>query len=177
MGNVGRRRVSPWSPTSQHKLDKRRQRPGTSTAALPFSAPALGHLRAPHTRSHDPRVTDSSPARSALISSLPLLPQSKRELFWLSTPGNREREHFSLTSVKPAATASLAAPSAGLLDSKAGGGPTPGRRATSLRHKAPALRPTGDPPGAAQDPDGAGQTKVRRPGSAPSLGGDSQVPR
>ena len=66
----------------------------------------------PRFRSRFPRplgVTDSSPTRSALISILPLIPLSKQELSWLSTSGNREREAFSLTSVKPGAKPRLAA--------------------------------------------------------------------
>lgn len=146
-----------------------------SGVALPSPAPALRHLRAPRSRLSRPLgVADSRPTRSALISILPLLPRSKRKLFWLSTPGCHERGPFpSLTSVKPGTRASLAATSAGLQGSKAGGGPTPGRRTTSPRRGAPARIPSG----AAQDPDSAGRTKVRRLGSAPSRARDSRGQR
>lgn len=146
-----------------------------SGVALPSPAPALRHLRALRSRVSRPLgVADSHPTRSALISILPLLPRSKRKLFWLSTPGCHERGPFpSLTSVKPGTRASLAATSAGLQGSNAGGGPTPGRRTTSPRRGAPARIPSG----AAQDPEGAGRTKVRRLGSAPSRARDSRVQR
>lgn len=53
---------------------------------------------------------------------------------------------------------------------------TPGRAAGPCRG-VPARRPTKDPPWAAQDTDGAGRTKVRRLGSAPSRARDTSVQR
>ena len=115
-------------------------------------------------------MTDSSPTRSALISILPLIPPSKRELSGLSTPDNPEREAFSVTSVKSGAKASLAAPFAALQDSRAAGGPAPGRRVTFPLSWSTCSQTHGDLPRAAQDPDGAGRTEVRMLGSAASPG-------
>lgn len=116
------------------------------------------------------------PIRSAFISIFPLLLRANESSFGCQRTAIASGNLFSsLTSVKPGARASLAAPSAGLQGSPACGGPKPGRRATSSRRGAPARMLTGAAPGAAQDPDGAGRPKVRRLGSAPSQAGDSQL--
>lgn len=85
--------------------------------------PALLHLRVPCSGFG---VVDSCPIKSALISILLLLTPSKRKHFWPSTPGNQEQEPFSsLTSVKPGARTSFAAPSAAGPHLDAGRHPAP----------------------------------------------------
>lgn len=149
-------------------------------AALPSPAPAPRHLLLPRSRLSRPlRGVDSCPTRSALISILALLPRSKRKLSWLSTPGDREREPFSsLTSVKPSAGASLAAPAAAL-GAPGPAGPTPGRR-PSPRRGAPAPIPTGAPPGLPRTQTAQAGRKFAgegRPHRGPGIPGCSASPR